>query len=350
MIRPEIRAIRAYTISADAPAVLRAKLDFNESPFDVPAEIKQQVFERVLERRWALYPELGNPRLRESIARSLGRRPEEIVVGNGSGELLLAGVAIGAGSGGRLLLAPPTFSLYRQMAAIAGAALVEVPRHGPDFALDEERMLEETRVARTVPLVCTPNNPTGGVASRAFVERLLATSALVLVDQAYADFAEPEDDFLPLVDAHPNAVVFRTLSKAFSVAGFRIGYAVAGEPLARELEKGFLPYSVDAAAEELALAVLERPETARRTIATIRSERQRVAERLRTLGALVATSRANFLFFRPPNGEGAAVREALLKCGILIRDMSGALPGWLRVSIGTAEQNDLFLSALKEVV
>ena len=120
-----------------------------------------------------------------------------------------------------------------------------------------------------MPLLCSPNNPTGGVSSRAFVEKLLDAAPVVLLDQAYVEFAAAEDDFTSLVGSRPNVVVFRTLSKAYAAAGFRIGYAVASPDLAREIDKAVLPFNVDLAAEELALALLARPESAKARIARV---------------------------------------------------------------------------------
>lgn len=344
-VRPEIRAFAAYTLAPEPAPPLLAKLDFNESPFDVPADVKELVLSRLRARRWSVYPEFGSPRLKAAIARSIGRSPDEVVVGNGSGEVILAAVSVLAG-GGRLLLSPPTFSLYAQMAAIVGAERIAVARRGDDFELDEEAYLAAARAA--VPLLCSPNNPTGGVVSRELVARVCVAAPAVLLDQAYVDFAEPGADALPLLDAHPNLVIFRTLSKAFSAAGFRIGYAVARPELAVEIGKAVLPFSVDLAAEELALAVLENQATSRRTVATIVSERERVAAALRGLGAEVARSSANFLFFRVPGRDGAALRAGLLARGVLVRDMTSAAPGRLRVTIGTPEENDTYLHALEE--
>lgn len=260
-IRPEIRALRAYRFGDEEPYPVRAKLDFNESPDDVPEEIRAEVLERLRARRWGHYPEFGAPRLKRAIADSIGRSPDEIVVGNGSGETILAAVSVFAG-GGSVVLASPTFSLYGQIAAIASAKVVSVRRTGPDFAVDEAGFLSEV-AAGSVPLLCTPNNPTGGVSSRTFVGALLDASAVVLLDQAYVEFAEPAADFTALVGTRPNLVVFRTLSKAYAAAGFRIGYAVAPPDLAREIDKAVLPFNVDLAAEELALALLARPDAAK---------------------------------------------------------------------------------------
>jgi histidinol-phosphate aminotransferase len=349
-VRPEIGALEAYALTPNATVPIRAKLDFNESPFDVPEEIKARVLARLGVRRWAHYPEFGARRLREAIARAIGRRPDEILPGNGSGEVILAAVTVFAG-GGTLVLAPPTFSLYGQITAIAAARRVDVPRTGSGFVLDEDAFVSAVNAGeRAVPLVCSPNNPTGGTVSRGFVRRLAEVAGVVLLDQAYVDFADSADDALPLLDECPNLVVFRTLSKAYSAAGFRIGYA-AGRPEAiREIEKAVLPFSIDQAAEELAVALLEEPGLSRSRVAAVVRERERVAAALAALGAAVAPSKANFLFFAPPGGRAREVRASLLARGILVRDMTSAAPDRLRVSIGAREENDLFLESLESVL
>jgi histidinol-phosphate aminotransferase len=345
-VRPEIRALKAYTPGVEEPFEVLAKLDFNESPDDVPDEIRAEVLERLKARRWGHYPEFGAPRLKKAIAESIGRSPDEIVVGNGSGETILAAVSVFAG-GGSLVLAPPTFSLYEQIAAIGSSKVVPVPRAGPDFAVDEAAFLAEA--AKGVPLLCSPNNPSGGVSGREFVERLLDAAPVVLLDQAYVEFANPTDDFTSVVGSRPNLVVFRTLSKAYAAAGFRIGYAVAPPDLAREIDKAVLPFNVDLAAEELALALLARPASAKARVAGIIGERERVAQALRSRGHAVASSSANFLFVGPRGGDARRVRRALLERGVLVRDMTAAAAGRLRVTIGLPSENDLFLAALEEV-
>lgn len=345
-VRPAIRNFRAYALEPQS-APVRAKLDFNEAPFDPPDEVKERVLACLGARRWSRYPEFGAFRLRKAIADAIGRRPEEIVVGNGSGEVILAAVSVFAG-GGTLIVAPPTFSLYAQMAAISGASLADVPREGDDFDMDEGAFLARAATGG-VPLLCSPNNPTGGVVSRDLLVRLLGVAPVVLLDQAYVDFARASDDGLPLLDLHPNLIVFRTLSKAYSAAGFRIGYSVAAPEVAAEIQKGLLPFSVGLAAEELAVALLEEGGVARNNVATIVSERERVAKALRKRGAKVARSHANFLFFSPRSGDAARTRAELLARGVLVRDLTSAAPGRLRVSIGSPRENDAFLAALEEI-
>jgi histidinol-phosphate aminotransferase len=345
-VRPEIRALRPYRLADEGPVPIRAKLDFNESPDDVPEEIRSEVLGRLKARRWGHYPEFGARCLKKAIAESIGRSPDEIVVGSGSGEAILAAVSVFAG-GGTLVLAPPTFSLYGQIAAIASARVVSVCRTGEDFAVDEPAFLSQA--AHGVPLLCSPNNPTGGVSGRVFVEKLLDEAPVALLDQAYVEFAEGPDDLTGLVASRPNLVVFRTLSKAYAAAGFRIGYAVASPDLAREIDKAVLPFNVDLAAEELALALLARPDSAKERVARVVKERERVAAALRALGCEVVPSRANFLLVAPRGGDAVAAREGLRARGVLVRDLTALVPGRLRVSIGTPEENDLFLAVLAEV-
>ncbi len=347
--RPGIAAFKSYSLVPEMPVPVRAKLDFNESPWDVPEKVKDRMLSRLKARRWSRYPEFGSGRLKRALAAASGRSPDGIVAGNGSGEVLLAAINVFAG-GGELVLTPPTFSLYPQLAAISQAHVVEVPLLGDDFDFDEAGLLRAAaRTPRTVPLVCSPNNPTSNVADVGFLRRLADPSPILLVDQAYVDFAPREADALPLVDEGRNVVVFRTLSKAFAAAGFRIGYAVARPELARELSKAILPFSVDQAAEELALALLEEPGAARdRVEATVR-ERERVVAALRTMGAKVVPAAANFVLFGMPGVEAERLRRELLLAGILVRDPAPAAPGRLRVTIGLPAENDLFLSELARI-
>ena len=347
--RPGIAGLKPYSLVPITPVPVRAKLDFNESPYDVPEAVKEKVLARLRAKRWSLYPEFGSGRLKRAIAEATGRTPEEIVVGNGSGEVVLGAVNAFAG-GGELLLTPPTFSLYPQLAAIAQATVVNVPLRGDGFALDEAAILRAvSRTPGPVPLICSPNNPTSTTARVGFLRELAAACPVLLVDQAYVDFAPEEANALPLVDEGRNVVVFRTLSKAFAAAGFRIGYAVARPDLAAEVGKAVLPFSVDHAAEELAVALFEEAGAARERVAAIVKERARVVAALTEMGAKVAPAAGNFVFVEPPGGEAERVRKELLLRGILVRDLGPTAPGRLRVTIGLPGENDLFLEELGRI-
>ena len=221
-------------------------------------------------------------------------------------------------------------------------------RTGPDFDVDEAAFLAAA-AAGAVPLLCSPNNPTGGVAGRTFVEALLRATPVVLLDQAYVEFAAAGDDYTGLVGSRPNLVVFRTLSKAYAAAGFRIGYAVAPPDLAREIDKAVLPFNVDLAAEELALALLARPEAAKARVARVVEERERVVAALKRGGSRGGALLREFPFRRAegPRRRGRARGAATAGRARPRHDGRGA--GRLRVTIGSPAENDLFLGALQEV-
>ncbi|MCK6683487.1 MAG: histidinol-phosphate aminotransferase family protein [Thermoanaerobaculia bacterium] len=349
MVRDEVRAIAAYSLLPEIDAPLVAKLDFNESPLDVPDELKDRILARLKARRWGYYPAFGAMELRAALARRMGRPAEEIVPGNGSGELIAAALSILARPGTTLVLPKPAFSLYFQVAALAGMTVATLPLNPPDFSLDEDAFLKLCeKNAPAVPLLCSPNNPTGGTVSREFARRLAEVSPVILCDQAYVEFARPEFDFLPLLDAVPGLVIFRTFSKAFSAAGFRIGYAVARSPLVDELRKAVLPFNVDIAAESFAAELLSDPTFSEESVAAVTRERERFAVALRGLGASVAPSEANFLFFSMPGVDPARLRRHCLLNGVRVRDLGTPDLPYLRVTVGKPEENDLFLRLVKE--
>ena len=267
-VRPEIRALRAYRFDP-VPEGLRAKLDFNESPADVPAEAKDAALAAL--RRPALRPlpgvrrpaAPGRPRgLGRPLARA-GRPGERLGRGDPRRRLGLRRVRRHAPP-----RAPGLLALRADGRRSPARDVATVPLAGDDFRLDEEAFLARAAEGeRTVPLLCSPNNPTGGTVSREFVRRLCAVSPVVLLDQAYVDFSEDEDDLAPAPrPSSPNLVVFRTLSKAYSIAGLRVGYAAARPDVAEEIGKAILPFSVDLGAEEIALAALARREEVRRAL------------------------------------------------------------------------------------
>jgi histidinol-phosphate aminotransferase len=328
---------------------LKAKLDFNESPVDVPDDLKDRILARLKDRRWGYYPAFGAGELRQALANRTGRSAEEIVPGNGSGELIGAAINILARPGTTLILPTPAFSLYFQLAAIAGLKTATVPLSAPDFEIDEEAFLSLCKEkAPAIPLLCSPNNPTGGTVTRTFVKKLAEACPVILVDQAYVEFSRPEDDLLPLLDEIPGLVVFRTFSKAFSAAGFRIGYALARQPLMDELRKAVLPFNVDIAAESFAAELLADPTFSEESVNAVRQERERFASALRARGALVAPSQGNFLFFSLPGTYPDDLRRHCQKSGVRVRNLATADLPYLRVTVGRREDNDLFLTLMEE--
>jgi imidazoleglycerol-phosphate dehydratase len=249
--------------------------------------------------------------------------------------------------------------VYHIDAALTHTEVVEIPRASGigagkrlDFGLDEEAVFERVSAGDIdLVMLTSPNNPTGDCLTRSFVERLLAaTDAVVLIDHAYIEFARPEYDVTSLLAEHANLALLRTFSKAYGLAGMRIGCLASSEQITRELCKVRQPYSVDALAALAALAALEDEDEAQARVRSIIAERERLAAELgpQGLGLPVAPSEANYLLFRVP--EAHKVWQRLLEDhGILVRDLSSSpgLEDCLRVSIGTPAENDELIRALR---
>jgi histidinol-phosphate aminotransferase len=324
----------AYTLELREAEV---KLNQNESPFDVSRELKERALALVAERPWNLYPDFESLTLREAIANAYGLASENILVGNGSNELLAATIATFVGPGTPVAIPKPTFALYEKLVTVAGGTVIPIDIDPSTGLLPLDAML---RVIAEVVIVCSPNNPTGGVLPPRGIETLLASGATVLFDRAYGDFAL--DSLPPL---NERLVTFSTFSKAWGLAALRVGWLAATAATAREIRKVKLPYSLNIISEAIAAAALENPGIRKRTVANAISERNRMFEVMRaTDGVTPFPSAANFIFFRVR--EPKRVFEDLCARGVLIREYANAL----RVSVGTPEQNDRFLDSLKEAV
>ena len=347
MSRATVAAMTAYTLELREA---ETKLNQNESPFDFPRQLKQQLVDRILERSWNRYPDFESNALREALASSFALRPENVLVGNGSNELLAAAIGTFVGPGTPVVIPRPTFTLYEKLVTIAGGTIVNVdvdPRNG-SLPLDEI-ITAAASVERAVVIVCSPNNPTGGVLPAEGIGRLLETGATVLFDRAYGDFDVPFSAGPP-PQCDDRLVTFSTFSKAWGLAGLRIGWLSTTAATAREIRKVKLPYSLNIVSEAAAVLALENRRLRDTNVARIVAERDRVAAAMRSIARVeVFPTAANFIAFRPER-NAKSIFDALCTRGILIRDISAyhGLANCLRVSIGMREENDRFLEALKE--
>lgn len=350
LIKPSVRGQAAYTLAAPVTA---RKLNQNEAPADVPEDLKREILARAAAIPWHRYPAFVPTELTATLAERHQWVADGVLVGNGSNELIQATLAVTVAAGDAVVAPEPTFSLYRLLTAVGGGRYISVPL-GADFAYDVEALLQAAkREQARVVVLNSPNNPTGSVLPEGAVERVLAeTGALVVCDEAYQDFGGPSA--VRLLRKSPRLVVLRTFSKAMGMAGLRFGYALAHPDLAREIAKAKLPYNVNAvtlAAAEVALQHQERFAARTRAVA---AERDRVLSLLGRLpGIRVFPSAANFVLFR---AEGLPAREIFRQLlevhGILVRDVSGGagLAECLRISIGTREDMDAALSALRQIL
>ncbi len=345
-VRPELRQLSAYRLDRSP---CRFKLDQNEMPFDLPRPVKRRVLASLAGRAWGAYPDFNAGRLRAAVGRDQGWPADGVLLGNGSGELLALTVVAVSRPGGEVLGTVPSFSLYRLLVLRAGA----VPRFLPpraDLALPAKELEAEIERDPTRPLIlCSPNNPTGEAVPPTAVERLLERlEAPLLLDNAYHEFCR--HDYRPLLERHRHLVIFRTLSKAWTMAAWRLGYLLADPALVAELVKVKLPYNLNFASGRAAEAVLEERAAVDRRVRAVVARRGHWARMLEGHGFRVFPSEANFLLVRHPRAD--AVRRALEARSIRVRDVSAypGLAGCFRISIGSGAALRATDEALTEIL
>lgn len=347
-VRPEVRAMKAYHLDLTP---CRHKLDQNEVPWDLPRRLKRQMADRLMAADWARYPDFHADALRRDLGRLHGHPWEGVLVGNGSNELLAVTLTGLVPLGGEVLGAEPSFGLYRSFILKAGGVPRFLPPR-PNLRLPADELEAEVeRDPRRPLLLCSPNNPTGDALPPEIIERLLERlEAPLLLDNAYGEFSR--FDYRPLLARHPHLVLFRTFSKAWSLAGMRLGYLMADPRLVAELIKVKLPYNVSHAAMAAGRMVLEAEEEARRRVSILVARRPQWAAMLEEAGLEVFPSEANFLLVRCPSPEAAReIREGLEARSIRVRDVGSypGLAGCLRVSVGTGAALRAVRKALTEI-
>jgi histidinol-phosphate aminotransferase len=345
-IKPSVRQLQAYTLKhLEAPV----KINQNENPFDLPEAIKSAAKRLLTERSWARYPPFVASELAAVLAQFSGWRSDGILVGNGSNELIEAVLMVVVERGKRVVIPQPTFTLYRLMTSILGGDSIEV-RFTENFEFDVPTLLKEVRSA-DITVLCSPNNPTGGrLPDPALRQILQAASGLVVLDEAYHEFSG--QSVVHLLPDFENLIVLRTFSKAMAMAGLRVGYLLGHPGLVKEIAKAKLPYNLNFFSLAAAEAAIGNFHLLKPQVDLIVRERGRVFQRLREIPQVrPLPSQANFIAFATER-DPTEVFERLYSRGILVRDVSRypMLEKFLRVSIGTPEENDLFLSALEEVL
>ncbi|HWL90181.1 MAG TPA: histidinol-phosphate transaminase [Actinomycetota bacterium] len=343
--RPGLREVGPY----DSPQLdVAVRLNTNECPLPLPMGFSDDLAAAVRELPLNRYPDGQMLRLREALAARTGHGVDGVWTANGSNETLTQLLMAYGGAGRRAALFEPTYLLHRRLCWLTQTEIAE-RRLDPPFALDEDVVAWAGASGADVVFVCSPNNPTGNTQSLETIARLSEeTPALVIVDEAYVDFGG--ETALPLVAAHPNVAVVRTFSKAFALAGARIGYVLASPSVVGDLERVRLPYHMSALTQVAGLTALRHADEAAAGLNAIRAERDRIVRALSEIdGATVFPSQANFVLFQPP-GDAKELWRGLLEKGVLIRDLTDVVPNGLRVTAGTTHEVDLFLKALEEVL
>ena len=341
-VRPAVAALEGYVPGEQPAGTARVvKLNTNENPYP-PSPAGRTAIEAEIERL-RLYPPPDAAHLRHCAGKLWDVDPAGVVVGNGSDELLVLLLRTFVEPGATVAYPAPTYSLYSTLIEVQGAVVHEVA-FPPDF--DLPRGLFDVPAA--LLLVCNPNAPSGTRIDTAALGELARSrrDAVVVIDEAYADFAD--GDALSLVGSAPNVVVLRTLSKSYSLAGLRVGFALTTPQLARELHKVRDSYNLDRLAQVGAMAALEDQATFRRNRECVRATRARLRAALLTRGYDVPPSETNFVLARSPGRSLLGLMEKLRFEGVLVRWFV-ALPDALRITVGTDQEIDELLAALDRV-
>jgi histidinol-phosphate aminotransferase len=343
-IRPQVRKLAAYHVDETA---VRIKLDAMENPFPLPDAVRREIAAVVRNTKINLYPDPSAKKLKKAIASMWRMKPEQMILGNGSDELIQA---IILAFGGPVLVPVPTFAMYEITSRALAQNVVTVPLND-DFDLDADLMLKKAKAskARIIFLAC-PNNPTGNRFSDKEIKKVLDhADAAVVIDEAYFSFSNKT--WLPLLKKYPNMIILRTLSK-IGLAGLRIGVLTASQNVIDELNKIRLPYNINSLSQAVGVTALKHNDIISRQISLLISERERLYNALLKLPGVIAyPSETNFIMIRTA-ADASVIHKKLKQAGILIRNLNkpGPLKNCLRVTIGTPEENKEYLAALKKIL
>ncbi len=350
--REDLRALEGY----HSPQLdVDVRLNTNESPFPPPPAFVDAWTDALRAAPLHRYPDRAASALRDAIGAHLGQPGERIFAANGSNEVLQTLLLTYGGPGRRALVFEPTYALHSHICRITGTEVVEGERD-TDFRISPTEAGSLIAAERpAVVFVCSPNNPTGTVEARATLDAIVGAAldhgpALVVVDEAYGEFADRSA--LDLVADDLPVVVVRTYSKVWSLAALRLGFAVGPSRIVDELDKVVLPYHLSVATQTAGLAALAFGDAMQERVTTLVAERRRLEHALALLpGLTVFPSGANFVLFRTA-GDGHALWQGLVDHGVLVRDFSRwpRLDDCLRITVGTPDENDRCVAALRAVL
>ncbi|HEY1849008.1 MAG TPA: histidinol-phosphate transaminase [Opitutaceae bacterium] len=336
----------AREMNLDPSAVI--KMASNENALGPSPRAAKAAAEAI--SRGQLYPDGGCQELRAKLARVHGLLPGQFVIGNGSNEVIELIGHVFLNPGDEVVMGRPEFVVYKLVSVLFGARAVEVPfvNHRNNLAGLRRAVTGRTKLV----IVATPNNPVGTANPSAEVAafiRSLPASVICVVDEAYSEFASDPVDLRPLIAEGRNVIGLRTFSKVYGLAALRVGYGYSGAEMASLVDRVRQPFNVNAVAQAAASAALDDADFARRSVAEARKGLRRLAEGFASQGVEFVPSEANFMLARV--GNGARVAEALQRRGVIVRPVDNyGMPEWIRVTAGTAEQNERFLSELSAVL
>ena len=326
-------------------------MNTNETPYPPPERLVEEVAEQLKNVALNRYPDRDANDLFDAISRHVSWPREGLWVANGSNEVFMHLFLCFGGRDRSTLLFEPTYSLHSLIPRIGNTRVLQLDR-SPDGTIALDAALETMeRESPEIVIVCSPNNPTGMCEPLAITTELLAAApGIVVVDEAYIEFTDESKSVRPLLDEHENLVLVKTFSKAWRLAGVRIGYMLAAPALIEELSRVRLPYHLSAITQLVGVAAIRHAEETLELVKAIATERDRISEGLEKAGLVHYPSDANFVLFEVDGPD--RVWKELLDRGVLVRNYQGN--GWLsrclRVTAGLPDETDAFLDALAEVV
>jgi len=337
LVKKEVSVLMAYN-AKEIPC--RIKLDANESPYGFDEAVKS-----IAGIRTNRYPDPEAKSLKKLLSKDLGVNPENVLLGNGSDELIYYLITT---FGGPVAYPVPTFTMYGIIGQALGEKQVSV-KLDEHFDLDMDKFLPAIKKANPkLVFLSSPNNPTGNCFSADRILKIVeASKGLVVVDEAYQPFSS-EKGMLPLLKDYRNLVIMRTFSK-IGLASLRLGYMIADPEIVGEVNKVRLPFNVNSFSQAIATAALKKKKAFRSTVIMITDERDRLLSEMVKIGGIATfPSEANFILFRTEDPD--LIYSSLLKKGILVRNIKDAVKGCLRVTVGTPKENTAFLKALRQIL
>ncbi len=322
------------------------KLNQNESPFDLPDDIKTRILHKLSGIKWNLYPDFIPTELYEKIASHLSVNSDNILIGNGSNEMINTILCSSIESGKRVIMPVPTFTVYNLISSNLNGDIVKIELN-QDMSFPVDRIAEESAHKGSVTIICSPNNPTGSLMNVNEIKTVLKRSnGLVVIDEAYIHFGG--ESVISLIKQYDNLVVLRTFSKAYGLAGLRIGVMITNSDLITEFSKVKLPYNINIFTINTLLTILETPDYINKNIQTIIKSRDQMYQKLNGYKFLkVYPSSANFFLIKVKNS--ADLFNYLKDNNILIRDVSSyqMLTNHLRISVGSEDENNRLYELLE---
>ena len=338
--KQSVKELQPYVVN---PVVCSVKLDANEGNKDLFKDLIKDIGDDFYLN---LYPDDNYTQLKEAIVNYIGCKIENISVGNGSSELLDLCVKTFVDTNELILSLDPTFSMYSIYAKIVNSRYIGAGE-GNDFIINVDDVIKSIKENNPkLTIICNPNNPTGTTIKREDVLRIVkSTDNVVIVDEAYMEFSD--ESVVDEIENYDNLIVVKTMSKAFSMAGIRTGYLIANEELVKTIEKVRPPYNLNSISALLATKALKQKDKMLSYVENLKVEREKIYEKLLDMGVKAYKSGANFVFFSGPIDNLA---EKLIDNDVLIRKFGGKLDNYYRVTVGSKEENEAFLNAMKNIV